>query len=663
MKKTLIALLSILLMAFAFTACDNSNSGQVDDPTVDQATATDLATTYMSAINYGSLIVEAFEESNNALDITPEANGFTIEFDEYKGAALDTSDKTEENATELSQIKSGALRFTFPSTAKATESRTRYTVETVEDKPLVFVDKENKELAAFEFSASGTASASFNVVGGMIVGIADDATSISISKPTEASISVGNVSVDFDDIKADVEIPGGGSGTTTPDETFTETMARNAVSNIVNDLSREKLMKAMMAGLEGLDDNIDSVPGVTLSKKGVSVKYRGEENETLKKLLLAVITSDQSALSSLQSLTEENKKELEGIFANIYDVSIEMTVSFDYFDAFKDETSDGTSNAADYADMIQSGTATLTIIPGRGEFDGGQMSISSLEGIYTVSVDNLKVITKNDGVYTISFDDFASTVSMIPSPDLCIPERAADIAITVSNGTETQEVNWADLTIDSNSNFAKVSAAKADAEYFYQHFGTLRFLKSMYAVFSEADDDSNGLSFTTTGIGITGDTEKRFTLNLDLNDYEYYRGDSNQRASGTVSITFKGNDTVEDNIFTATSFSIGKTTINLSDGTTGTGVRVRSDATVTLSGEGTIGDEAATEATTATTAEEATKGIQFTTKTEGTTTTVTGIKLYDSAPTEDEVRYTQETQEFVFNRGEKPVISLVSSAN
>ena len=639
MKKTLIALLSIMLIAFAFTACDNSNSGNPGKPTVEEAEAKNLATTYMGAINYGALIVEAFDESNTALAITPETNGFTIEFDEYKGTALDTSDKEEEGAIELSQIKSGALKFTFPvKTGKAVEStpRTEYTIETVEDKPLVFVDKENKELAAFEFSASGTASGTrFNVMGGMIVGLEEEAT-ITINKPTKATISVGNVSVKYDEIENDVEIIGGGSGEVVPEETFTESAALTAITSIIDDISMNKLKTDMMKGLTGGDG--DDVPNVTLVGD-ISVKYRGTEDLELKNLLLGVITGTASQT--------EPSKELQAKLANIYDVSIEMTVSFDYYNAFKDALSDP-NHAATYADTIKSGTINLKIIPGTGD-----LKTTKLAGIYTVSTvanDPLVVITKNNEIYSIALTDFAGTFALegTSKADVCIPAKTdASSTIKITKDSESQTLDWTDIAsrIEQDSNFAEQSAELIDATYFYQHLGTLRFLNSVYAVFSEAEnDDSNGLSFIKTGITLDAEKEQ-FTLALKLTDYEYYREDSFQRASGNVNITFKGTLNEDDDTFTATTFTIASTTLSLSDDATGT-VRVRSDATVTLSGDGKIGDKAEGTGT----------GIVFTTSEDHTA--ISGIKDYDSTPEDGEVEYSQENQEFVFTGETLPEIKL-----
>ena len=80
-------------------------------------------------------------------------------------------------------------------------------------------------------------------------------------------------------------------------------------------------------------------------------------NKHLRKVVQIMLRDDDLNLDELKAKVEEvydkyksalsdpeTLQELEGIFANIYDVSIEMTVSFDYFNAFKDATSDGATN-------------------------------------------------------------------------------------------------------------------------------------------------------------------------------------------------------------------------------------------------------------------------------------------------------------------------------
>ena len=579
MKKTLVLLLSILLIAVTFTACDNGNSGPSEEPTVDQDTAKDLATTYMGAINYGSLIVEAFEESNNALDITPEANGFTIEFDGYKGAALDTSAKEEEGATELSQIKSGALKFTFPAAKKATEAKTQYTVETVEDKPLVFVDKENKELATFEFSASGTANASFNVVGGVIVGLADGATSISITKPTEATISVGNVTVKYDDIKNDVTVNGDGAGTITPEESFTESDARDAAASIFSDLSRANLVADLMAGLKGIDNSTDDVDRVTLDE--FEVLYQGKANEEIKKTIISLFKNGLSKADGLGSLTS---------IRDPYNLTLNMTVSFDNYDnAFKDD--------AKLANMIKEGTVTVSLVPGRIDTTSFE-----LVGTYTVKTDSGLVVDTDNGDYTITLSDLAGAFTLnltdLSKSDLMVTAKD-DTApnVTIALGKESQKLEWPALanaiaakdTSTSKTNFAEDTAKQLDAEYFYQHFGTQRFLTSLSGAWGDNDKtEGHGISIDTKDPAVTLSEEEgadSFTLEVEFTNYLYYFGEGSQTVNGTVTFTFKGD--VNDSAFTAKTFTVtSDSALNLTDKTQGG----RGPASITFKdAAGTIG--------------------------------------------------------------------------
>ena len=164
MKKTLIALLSILLIAFAFTACDNGNKG----PGIteeDQKAADELAKEYMNSLNLGELIVQAFNDENTStLELENEnKDGFRIEFTNYKGSALKPVKDSE-----IASIASGAIDFTFSkTTATATTSSkatvadyNTYTATTVDEKPLKFMKADGETAVggdfAFARAANGT---------------------------------------------------------------------------------------------------------------------------------------------------------------------------------------------------------------------------------------------------------------------------------------------------------------------------------------------------------------------------------------------------------------------------------------------------------------------------------------------------------------------------
>ena len=125
MKKTLFVAISILLVLFAFTACEGNPSGPDDgEALVTEAEAKTLATKYFNAIDFSKLIVEASAGSTGTeLTVTdPASNGFTVEFKNYKGEAL-----TANTEAKISAIESGSIKFTF-SSPKSTVTANTYTV-------------------------------------------------------------------------------------------------------------------------------------------------------------------------------------------------------------------------------------------------------------------------------------------------------------------------------------------------------------------------------------------------------------------------------------------------------------------------------------------------------------------------------------------------------
>ena len=197
MKKTLIALLSILLIAFAFTACDNGNKGPAGPTEEEQTAANDLATTYMGTLQYGDLIDKAINKKDPALTFSSDSKtSLTIEFKDYKVSG------TGDNP--VNSIKSGAIKFDFTETApKTTTAILGYSVSTVEDKPLVFVHKDKTE-NKFIFSVEGEdCKISLETDTSKITGITKD-TLVEFSKPTDATIKVNDIEVTYEDIAEDV---------------------------------------------------------------------------------------------------------------------------------------------------------------------------------------------------------------------------------------------------------------------------------------------------------------------------------------------------------------------------------------------------------------------------------------------------------------------------
>ena len=182
-----------------------------------------------------------------------------------------------------------------------------------------------------------------------------------------------------------------------------------------------------------------------------------------------------------------------------------------------------------------------------------------------------------------------------------------------------------------------------DANYFYQHFGTLRFLKALYSAFGEGQ---NGKADTTDFKGFTLKTYKdisisennSFDLTIEFEDYVYNTGDGNQEVTGDVTFTFKGTPDENGGIFKATSFDVKSSgDLKLAD-TLGK----RPQATTSLAAEGFFGRGNTTTDTS--------KYISFIAS-EGK---ITGIKPYRaSTDAEDStaITYNQNTNEFVIKNG------------
>lgn len=688
MKKTLFATISILLMLFAFVACDGGSQGPTGGD-VTESEAKTLAGNYLGSINFSQLIVDAFDNEVKGVSVeSATANGFVITLKDYSGdafkettlkipaskaaaadSATDTDDtessEEEGESIKISKIASGSIEFTFTTA----DSKTTYTARTLEKAPIVFEGA--PEGADLAFEISGPASVSFSKLSGGIITGFESKSTVKISAPTTSEISVGGASVDYDDIKESakggfdqtVTIPVADEeegGETGGDTSFTKDDAATAISDIFNDISRAKLKEDMMKGLNGLDSSNDDVPNVTLVDGKISVKYCGEENAELKTALLGALTDKTQASLLAENEGTTTKPSLQDIFANIYDATIEMTVEFENYDAFKDQEHD--QKEAEHASLITTGKATITICLGRGSIDEESSAVTGLEGTYKVSTsstDPIVVLTKDNNIYKISLEDFAGSFKLdltdeSKGAELWIPNKDDDsINISIAKGSGTPvSLNWkTDLTdknkIEADSNFSEKTAEQLDAEYFYQHFGSLRFLNALYAAFNNDNGDAgetyNNLQITgyskETGITLTEGTSeaKVLTLNIDFGDgYRYYRGsDSYQTVSGKVTFIFTGTVENDKNEFKATGFKVkSDSTLNLSDSSTNSKVSKRPNATATISEEisGNFG--------------EGKEGyITFTLKTgtEDGESVVTGITNYQA----DESKYNDDTNEFV----------------
>ncbi len=643
MKKIMIILLSILLVV-SFVACSNDNSGPSGEPVVEPEKANELATTYLNAIDFSKLVVEASSEATGLTVKVPTENGFTVVFKDYKGDAL-----AKNTEAKISSIKSGSIKFEFTTTeAKATANT--YSAETVT--PIVFDGADDG--VNLSFSITGKATISYEVTyGSFFSGLTAD-SKVSLSKPEakDVTLSIGNVTVDFADIEKDVTTgfgveatvpPAGEEGEeTTGNTNLTPAKAVDAAATIISAISRQQIVTDLMKGFGGLESDEDDVKNVTLDK--LEVLYRGKPaDDTLTTLIKKLLVATGSG-SNAQNQENNLASIITGLAAykDLYNITINISVSFDdYANAFK-------SGMGVYSITEGKVTAALTL----GRFNQETMT---LLGTYNIKTDTPLKIATNEGVYSISFSNLASGFSAGSKNDLQVTSKE-DTSTTVSiglNGGTEQSIVWKTLaeavdekdTDSSQTNFATKTAELLDAEYFYQNFGTLRFLKALNSAFTSnngaADTNTfDGFKLKTKDISI--DNNSSFNLSIEFEDYVYHTGDSNQTVTGEVTFTFKGaagtgNDS---GIFKVTSFTV-KSSGNLELADT---LGKRPEATTSLDAKGFFG-RGQTQASDS-------NFISFI----ASDGKITGIKQYiDEDPSEgntnNQIKYVQGTHEFVIEDG------------
>ena len=596
MKKTLIALLSILLIAFAFTACDNGNKGP-EITEEDQKAADELAKEYMNSINYGELIVQAFNgENTSTLTLSEKSkDGFRIEFTDYKGSALQKATDSE-----IASIASGAIDFTFSKTTATTTSAKAtvagydtYTATTVEEKPLKFEKADGTAVGGdFAFTISGEASISFETTG---TGTTEEieklteGTKIDIKVPDTATLKVGEVEVSYDTIKEDVTVSGGSE----VKDPFTVDEAKTALAAIIDSISKENLKKDLINGLDRvITGKGTNVVGVKFGD--FTGKYQDAElDKNALVELLNVIKNPDSASSATNETVKEIAQAITNQKFNILDLQLTIEASFVqedgqyYTSGLHTGPGAGQTGAVSNVESINAGNIKVTLYPSSFE-----MTSKTMSGLYSLDATGVIFAMKStsaDASYTVTASKltapFSLTIGDSFSGDASLPAENADIDIKVSNGVDSPSVKWTDLKLDGGTGYAKEDAILADAKSFYAHFGTNGFLNDLYQEFSNGENKgSNGIEITTQDTIEVTTTEEpatsSFTMELNLTDYGYWTASSTQRATGEVSATFYGSisEGGDSKTFTATSVDIKSTgAINLTDA-----ADVRHDAKVSL---------------------------------------------------------------------------------
>lgn len=603
MKKTLFATISILLMLFAFVACEGSPSQGPSGGDLTESETITLAGTYLGSINFSQLIVDAFDDTITTIDATSlSKDGFTIEFDKYAGEALTktivttpaakadaTNDsatgtddtESEEETVTITEITSGTIEFTFTTA----NSKTTYTAKTADDDPIVFKGAPEGTDLAFEITGEATITFSTGT-DDAITGLASEST-VKIGAPdaTKSTISVGGTSVDYDDIKESAK-NGFDKTATAPvadeeDEeeiAFTAQDAQDAIIEIVNSISKNKLASDIAKGGDETTLTVDL--NITRDGKDCTEEFEalgGSEGEA------SLLTGDDS-----------NSKLLTDLMYNPDKFVLNYALDFkDYKNGFDSAKGDAESVTGKVSLVINLGTTDKT---------------QKILGTYTVSTENPVVVTMTDDtVYNVSISAFSGQVSFVMGEDsngyeFLAPakDEAATITISKKENSATsasQDIKWSAIaTADKlpGTNFSTGIAKELDAKYFYQHFGTKRFLSTINDVFNATATETTEtpvLSFNKESIKIEGEETKSFTIDLTLNDYIYYRGDSNQRVSGNVKITFTGTvDSGSNTTFNATGFTVTtEEALTLSDASS---ADKRINATIAFKDvKGTIGDD------------------------------------------------------------------------
>lgn len=189
MRKKMFAALGIILMLFAFVACQ----GEPTTISEEQAKANELAADYISSIRYAEVLNVAFKNNNSNLKVeSATADSVTVTFNNYTGDAVPATG-------DIKGIKEGSLKYTF-TTPKAPENK-GYTIETIE--PLVFSLKDGSTAEdTIEFKISGSCKVDLTITDSKITGVKD----AEFGEVRAEEITVGgDMTVNGDDIEITID--------------------------------------------------------------------------------------------------------------------------------------------------------------------------------------------------------------------------------------------------------------------------------------------------------------------------------------------------------------------------------------------------------------------------------------------------------------------------
>lgn len=238
------------------------------------------------------------------------------------------------------------------------------------------------------------------------------------------------------------------------------------------------------------------------------------------------------------------------------------------------------------------GTITVTIVPTVIKEESGSISVTA--GVY-LSSDALTVKFKNnEDTYKFVLNDFATlvdaeniTIDMSNLGELLgyfyLPEKSNEQSVKVTKDNVTRTIKWCDISENlPGTNFYNGTIEGRLEETFYNHFATLGFLHDLHNVIESTDKAIDTMKITNSSLVLTDNN--KLSIIFELNDYGYYVDETNQKATGTVTVRFTG--TLSATEFTATEFTISSEgDITLSDA----GNRFANKVFTITDVEGTIG--------------------------------------------------------------------------
>lgn len=241
------------------------------------------------------------------------------------------------------------------------------------------------------------------------------------------------------------------------------------------------------------------------------------------------------------------------------------------------------------------GIITVTIVPTVMKEESGNMSVTA--GVYLSSNALTVKFKNNEDTYKFVLNNFATLVDAenidMSNPGellgyFYLPEKHNEQSVKVTKDNVTRTVKWCDISENlPGTNFYENGTIEGRLkETFYNHFATLGFLHDLHNVIESTDKAIDTMKITNSSLALT-DINTKLSITFELNGYGYYVDETNQKATGTVTVEFTGtlSDT-DDTEFTATEFTISSEgDITLSDD----GNRFANKVFTITDVEGTIG--------------------------------------------------------------------------